>query len=145
MTVEVVHVRADLEAFGARQASRIDARARDHHHAQRRQLLFGQRKCFDDPPQQVRPDACTADRDDANLLVRSVAEFVPQTLPIGELGRIEAGDVAGEVEVLLGPLSGSSADPGRSVRARCRRGSRRTDARSRIRRYRAMCSIISAL
>ena len=50
-------------------------------------------------------DATTSDGHDADLLVRLVAEFVSQPLPIGELGRIKAGDVAGEVEVLLSPFT----------------------------------------
>src|SRR6476469_1125032 len=50
-------------------------------------------------------DATTSDGYDAYLLVRVVAEFVTQLLPIGELGGIEAGDVAGEVEVLLSPFT----------------------------------------
>ena len=51
MTVEVVYVRTNLQAFGGRQASRIDAGAGDDDHSQRSQLLFRQRKCFDDPAQ----------------------------------------------------------------------------------------------
>ena len=36
---------------------------------------------------------------------RRVPELVPQRLPVGELRRVEAGHVAGEVEVLLGPVA----------------------------------------
>ena len=53
MTVEVVYVRTNLEAFGGRQAGRIDAGAGDDDHSQRGQLPLGQRKCLDDPTQQV--------------------------------------------------------------------------------------------
>ena len=62
-------------------------------------------KCLDDQAQQVRTDTTTADSHEAYLLVRLVAEFVSQPLPIGELGRVKAGDVAGEVKVLLGPFA----------------------------------------
>ncbi len=59
----------------------------------------------DDPAQQVLADAGSADGDDAHPLVGAVAELGAQRLAVGELGRVEAGDVAGELEVRLGPLA----------------------------------------
>ena len=41
MTVELVHVGADLEAFVRRKARRIDSRAGHDDHAQRRHALLG--------------------------------------------------------------------------------------------------------
>ncbi len=38
-------------------------------------------------------------------LARAVAELGAQPLAVGEVGWIEAGDVTGEVEVLLGPVA----------------------------------------
>jgi hypothetical protein len=49
-------------------------------------------------------DARAPDRDHANLLARRVAQLCAQALSIGEGGRVEARDVAGEVIVLLGPV-----------------------------------------
>ncbi len=49
--------------------------------------------------------AGAADRDDANLLGRPVPELGAQLLAVGEGGRVEARDVAGEVEVLLRPVA----------------------------------------
>ena len=65
----------------------------------------GQREGVDHPPQQVFADARAADGDDADLLVRAVAELGAQRLPVGERRRVEACHVAGEVEVLLGPVA----------------------------------------
>ena len=52
-----------------------------------------------------------AHRDDADLLVGAVPELGPDPFAIREGRRVEAGDVAGEVEVLPGPL----ADPGQAL------------------------------
>ena len=51
------------------------------------------------------PDARPADRHDAHPLVRAVAELGAQRGAVGDVARVEAGDVAGELEVLLGPLA----------------------------------------
>src|SRR5262245_29161871 len=48
-------------------------------------------------------DARTADSDDAHLLIGPVAQLSAERLAVGELARIEAGDVAAEVIMLLGP------------------------------------------
>jgi hypothetical protein len=45
-----------------------------------------------------------ANGDDANLLIISVTQLMPQPCAVGEVGRIEAGDVAGERVVLAGPI-----------------------------------------
>ena len=86
---------------------------------------LGLRERRDHPPQEVAADAGAADGDDADLLVLAVAELGSERGAVGELLGVEAGDVAGEGEVLLGPV----ADPGqvgrRSARGRCRRGCRR--------------------
>lgn len=57
--------------------------------------------------QQVGADAGSSDRNDADLLVRSVPELVAQSRAVDELGWVEADYVAGEVVVLLGPLPDS--------------------------------------
>ena len=55
--------------------------------------------------QQVRADARPADGDDAHALVIAVAELGAQPAALAEVGGIEAGDVAGEVEVAFGPIA----------------------------------------
>ena len=50
-------------------------------------------------------DARAADGDDAHLLVGLVAELGAEGLAVAEGGRVEPGDVAGEVEVLGGPVA----------------------------------------
>ena len=57
-----------------------------------------------DPPQQVVPDARPADGDQADHLVGAVAEPVAQLVAARGV-RSLAHDVAGEVEVLLGPVA----------------------------------------
>lgn len=64
------------------------------------ELAAGLRKRLDHPPQQVPADAGAANGDDADLLVVSVAELMPERLTVGEVGQIEAGRVAGEGVVL---------------------------------------------
>ena len=114
MAVEVVHVGADLEPVVARQRRRVDARPGDDDHAQAGTRCLGLGVGGDHPPQQVGADAGAADGDDADLLVGAVAELGAQRVAVGELCRVEAGDVAGEVEVLLGPVADQRAGPGRS-------------------------------
>ena len=66
---------------------------------------FACREAGDHASQQVVADARAADGDDAHPLVRAVAELGSQRAAVAELRRVEAGDVAGEAEVLLGPLA----------------------------------------
>ncbi len=61
---------------------------------------------------EVTADARPAHRDEAHTLVGVIAELGAQRLAVGELGGVEAGDVAGELEVRLGPLA-----DGRQVRS----------------------------
>ena len=69
---------------------------------------------LEDAAQQGLADAGAADRHDAHPLVRPVAELGAQRVAVGDLGRVEAGDVAGEVELPLGPVSdGRQAGPER--------------------------------
>ena len=82
-------------------------------------------------------DAGAADGDDAHLLVRPVAELGAQRLAVGELGRVEPGDVAGEVEVLARSSRGSPAGRGRSASGTMSSGSPTKMARSRTRGNRA--------
>ena len=51
------------------------------------------------------PDAGAAGRDDADLLVGAEAQLVAERVAIAELGRVEGGDVAGEVEARLRPVA----------------------------------------
>ena len=55
--------------------------------------------------QQAGADAGAADGDDAHALVVAVAELGAQLGAIAEVGGVEAGDVAGEVEVAFGPVA----------------------------------------
>ena len=67
------------------------------------------------PPQQVVPDAGPADGDQADHLVGAVAEPVTQLVASSRVGSL-THDVAGEVEVLLGPLPrGRQVRPERQV------------------------------
>ena len=50
-------------------------------------------------------DAGTSDGHETYPLVVAVAELVPEPGPIGKVGRVEAGDVAGEGEVLTRPVA----------------------------------------
>ena len=50
-------------------------------------------------------DARAADGDDADLLVRGIAELGTKRLAVGEVSGVEAGRVAREVVVLLGPVA----------------------------------------
>ena len=123
--VQVRQVAADGQAAPAGQRRRVDARAGDHDEAQVRGQPPGQRHGVGDPAQQRQPDPGAADADQADPLVRPVAEPAPQRRPVGQLGRVEAGHVPGEVEVLLGPRRGSTAARARSRPGRRRRGRRR--------------------
>jgi hypothetical protein len=50
-------------------------------------------------------DAGAAHGDDADLLVVSVAELLPQRLAVGDLGGFEAGHVPGEAVMLARPVT----------------------------------------
>jgi hypothetical protein len=88
-----------------RERGRIDPRAGDDDHARRGNPLLRLRECLDHAPQQVPADARAADGDDADLHVVAVTELVTQRGAIGEVGGIEAGDVAREGEVLARPVA----------------------------------------
>ena len=106
--VEPVDVGADLQPIGGGQRGRVDAGAGDDDHAQVGHQLARGREGGDHAAQERRADARAAHRDDADLLVGSVAELGPQPLAVAQLGAVEAAHVAGEVVVALGPV----ADPG---------------------------------
>ena len=101
--VEVVHVGADLEPGMRGQRRGVDARAGDDDHAQVRDLRAGGGEGVDHAAQQRGADAGAADGDDADPLAGPVAERRAQPFAVADRG--EAGDVAGEVEVLLGPVA----------------------------------------
>jgi hypothetical protein len=63
------------------------------------------RKGLEHAPQEVAADAGAADGDDADLLAGPVAELVPERRAVAEVRRIETGHVAGEGEVLPGPVA----------------------------------------
>ena len=65
-------------------------------------LRLGERG--DHTPQEVSPHARPTDGDDAHLLGVPVAELGTQPLPVSELAGVEARDVPGKGEVLLGPV-----------------------------------------
>ena len=109
MPVEVVHVGADLEPVGARAPSSESGSMRgpgDDDHPQLGDEPLGLREGCDHAAQQsatptpepptVTMQTCSSAR---------VAELGAQRGAVAEAGRVEAGDVAGEVEVLLGPLA----------------------------------------
>src|SRR5512146_426625 len=48
-------------------------------------------------------DAGATNGDDADLLIGPIAELLAQRLTVGEVARIEPGDIAAEVVVALGP------------------------------------------
>ena len=50
-------------------------------------------------------DARSAHADDADLFALSIAEFGAQPFSISECSGIKARHIAGEVEMLLGPLA----------------------------------------
>ena len=90
--------------LAGRQAGGVDAGAGDDDHPQLGHRSFGQREGVDDPAQERGADAGAADGHHADLLVGVVAEALAQLLAVAEGGGVEAGDVAGEVVVGLGPV-----------------------------------------
>ena len=104
MPVQVVDVAADVEAGVRRQRGRVDARPCDDDHAQVRHEPLRLRVRGDDAPQQVPADAGSADRDDADPLVVAVAQLRAHGGRVRNRRRVEARDVADEVEVLARPV-----------------------------------------
>lgn len=105
MSVQLVHVGVHLQALVGGGRCRVDARAANHHHPQRRHPPFSVGEGGDDPSQQVSAHPGAADGDDADLLVWAVAQLGAQRRAVGERRGVEAGDVAGEVVVGLRPLA----------------------------------------
>ena len=118
----------------------------DRDHAQARDPAGGIGIARDDPPEQGLADAGAADRDDDHALVVVIAELPAERLAaLDERRRVEAGHVAGEREVALGPVADRAAGPGPKSSGTMSSGSPTKIARSRSRGKRATCSIISAL
>ncbi len=86
------------------QRGRIDAWPCDHDHPKLRHLRLGLGIGSDRSSQQVPTDAGPAHRHDADLLVVGVPEIGSNRSGVGDVRRVEAGDVPHEVEVLLGPV-----------------------------------------
>ena len=120
VAVQLVDVRADLEAVGLGERRRVDARPGDDDHAEARHALLGLGERRDHTAEQVDADARAAHRDDAHLLVGPVAELARRRCAVRELLRIEAGDVAGEVVVRLGPVADQRQVGAEGVDRRCR-------------------------
>ena len=59
----------------------------------------------EDAAQERLADPGSTDRDDAHPLVGPVAELGAEAVAVGVGGRVEPGDVAGEVELALGPVA----------------------------------------
>ena len=126
VAVELGDVAAVRHAATAGQRPRVDARPGDDDEAQ----------AVDEPPGRRRrrrrtrrssavADAGAADGDDAHPLVGPVAEL-GRAAPRGRRRRrVEARDVAGELEVLLGPLADRRQPGAERVGRRCRRDRRR--------------------
>ena len=107
VAVEILDKGTHLQTVGRGQGCRVDARSGNDDHPQLGDELRCGGEGRHDPAQQARAHARATDRDQADALVRAVAELGAQALAVSQLGLVEAGDVAGEVEVALGPL----ADP----------------------------------
>src|SRR3954471_25239 len=93
VAVEVVDVGADLEPVGAREARGVDPRPGDDNHPQVRDRALGLRERLDDPAEEMAADAGATDGDDADLLVRVIAQLVAKLLAVGELRRVKSGHV----------------------------------------------------
>ena len=106
VAVQVRHERPDLDARRRIEGRRVDPRAGDRDHPQAVDPPGGLRVARDHPPEQRLADARPADRDDHDPLVRPVAELAPQLLAaLDERRRVEAGHVAAERVVALGPVA----------------------------------------
>ena len=86
---------------------------RDHDHPQLRDAPPGLREGRDGALQEVRcrrpePPAATMQTFSSG----AIAELLAERVAIGDLGRVEAGDVAGEVEVLARVQSRIAGRPG---------------------------------
>ena len=102
--VEVRHELMDLETVACPDHGRVDARAGDHDHAQAGDPVASRFVRVGDPAQQVTTHPGAADGDHAHPLVRPPAELGAQPGRVGHRARIDAGDVATEVVVLLRPV-----------------------------------------
>src|SRR5437588_239018 len=105
MPVQVVHVGDHVQAGDGRERVGVDAGAGDDDHAQLRDALLRVWEGGNDPPQEAAAYARPSDGDNAYTLVVPVAELGAQCGALAEIGRVEAGNVAGEVEVPLGPVA----------------------------------------
>ena len=146
VSVEIVDVGADLESVDVicPKRSRVDPRSCDDDHPKLRDEPLGLWERRDHAAQQIRPDSRAADSHDAYALVGRVAKLRPQLAAVAERGGVKAGDVAGELEVRLGPVTDqrqAGAEPvGDDVV-----GSPTKIARSRTPGWPATCSTICAL
>src|SRR5690349_4616187 len=98
--MELVDVSVHLEAVCPREPARVDPWPGDHDHAKSGNEPLRLRERCDSALEQVHARSGSARGDDADLLVRAVAE----RLPITEVARLEAGDVPGERKALVRPL-----------------------------------------
>ena len=73
------------------------------------------------------PHARPADGDDAHALVVAVAELGAQLCALAAGRRVEAGHVAGEVEVAVRPVTDARQSRPEAAWGRCPRGCRRTE------------------
>jgi hypothetical protein len=105
MAIQTMDVAVNLEAVALRKSGGIDARAGDDDHAQLGDASLRLREGGGGPLQEVRPDTGAAGRDDADLLVGPVAELGPERFAVSDLAGVPARHVAGELEVLLGPIT----------------------------------------
>ena len=109
MAVERGHERPHLDARRRRERLGIDPRTGDDDHPQAVHEAAGLRPGSDDAPEQRLADAGPTDGDDHHSLVLVEAELPAQLLAALDQRRgVEAGDVAAELVVALGPV----ADPG---------------------------------
>ena len=107
--VQVMHVGAHIQPVDRGQAVSgqrfgVDPRPGHHDHPQPGDEPPGGRERRRRPAQQVTAHAGTADGDDADLLIRPVAELGAKGVAVSETGLVEAGDVAGELVVPLDPV-----------------------------------------
>ena len=78
MPIQLVDEAAYLQPLVLRKRRGIKPWAGDNDHPQCRDLPFRLRKRCDHPTQQMFADTRAADRDDADLLIVSIAELMPQ-------------------------------------------------------------------
>ena len=144
MAVQVVDVADDLQPFAGRQRLGIDPRSCDDDRPKPGNLRSRERVGVDHAAEEMPADARSADADDADPLVLAVAQLGAKRFAVGERCGVESGHVAGEVEVLLGPIADQRQIGPEPVGDEIS-GLPTKIARSRRRGKRAMCSTISAL